>query len=324
MKFKLNKYIYAALFACLFLGATQWYRTLVIGSSVLSTPAIFEVVSISKGSISAPKMTEAQRDAIGSPTTGLQVFNTDTNKLDFYNGSIWGGVDAGFGLLSAKTADYTVLDGDGIYVVLMTTGATDRTVTLPTASANTDRVLCIKKVDTGAGDLTVDGEGAEVIDGVTTKLIVMPSGTLCIAGDGTGWHTTSVYYGDTITEAWTDNQANATTSVRVFRVGPLVIARGRVSYTGAQSGNFILTIPTAYTSTDNNEGKIGITTLLDAGTATYHGFVSTNGINNQLEFRPHNVASTYLTSSVISSTVPFTWANTDKMDFYAQWQVSGW
>jgi hypothetical protein len=34
-------------------------------------------------------MTTAQRDAITSVPAGLMIYNTTTNKLNFYNGSAW-------------------------------------------------------------------------------------------------------------------------------------------------------------------------------------------------------------------------------------------
>jgi hypothetical protein len=37
-------------------------------------------------------MTTTQRNAIASPATGLQVYNTTTNTNDFYNGTAWSGV----------------------------------------------------------------------------------------------------------------------------------------------------------------------------------------------------------------------------------------
>jgi hypothetical protein len=39
-----------------------------------------------------PKMTTTQRDAIGSPSEGLVVYNTTTKVLNFYNGSVWAAV----------------------------------------------------------------------------------------------------------------------------------------------------------------------------------------------------------------------------------------
>jgi len=50
--------------------------------------AMLEVKSTDKGFL-PPRMTTAQRDAIGSPATGLTIFNTDYNCLQFYNGSLW-------------------------------------------------------------------------------------------------------------------------------------------------------------------------------------------------------------------------------------------
>lgn len=62
--------------------------------SINSTPAasaIIEGRSTTKGFL-PPRMTEAQRDLIASPATGLMIYNTTTNVLNFYNGSAWGAV----------------------------------------------------------------------------------------------------------------------------------------------------------------------------------------------------------------------------------------
>ncbi len=49
--------------------------------------AMLQVKSIDKGFL-PPRMTETQRDAI-TPTAGLMVYNTTTNKPNYYNGSVW-------------------------------------------------------------------------------------------------------------------------------------------------------------------------------------------------------------------------------------------
>lgn len=69
---------------------------------------------------------------------------------------------------SAKSADYTVTDSDGIQVVLMTTASTSRTVTLPTLADNLDREITVTKVDSGTGIVTVAGEGSETIGGAAS------------------------------------------------------------------------------------------------------------------------------------------------------------
>lgn len=50
--------------------------------------AALQVDSTTQG-VLFPRMTEAQRDAISSPATGLVVYNTDTDTYDVYNGAAW-------------------------------------------------------------------------------------------------------------------------------------------------------------------------------------------------------------------------------------------
>lgn len=66
----------------------------------LDASAKLQVNTTTQGSIPAPKMTGAERDAIGTPVEGLLVFNTTTNTLDQYTGSVWeavGSVSDGIG-----------------------------------------------------------------------------------------------------------------------------------------------------------------------------------------------------------------------------------
>ena len=53
-----------------------------------------------------PKMTTTQRNAIVSPATGLQIFNTTTNQIEFYNGSTWAGVGGGGGTINPGTLNH--------------------------------------------------------------------------------------------------------------------------------------------------------------------------------------------------------------------------
>lgn len=68
--------------------------TILAGSGTINASAVLEAASITKGFL-PPRMTEAQRDAIGSPAAGLSVYNTDTNQLNIYNGTAWGAVGGG-------------------------------------------------------------------------------------------------------------------------------------------------------------------------------------------------------------------------------------
>jgi hypothetical protein len=53
--------------------------------------AILDLQSTTQGFL-PPRMTSVQRDAITSPATGLEIYNTDTNTLQDYNGASWSNV----------------------------------------------------------------------------------------------------------------------------------------------------------------------------------------------------------------------------------------
>lgn len=80
-----------------------------VGSpSAANSKAALEVSSTTKGAL-LPRMTTAQRDAIASPPTGLELYNTTTNQKNVYNGTAWvavgaGGSGGGVNFVSQSTA----------------------------------------------------------------------------------------------------------------------------------------------------------------------------------------------------------------------------
>ena len=62
--------------------------TLSIGILAPNVTAIIDITSTTKGML-YPRMTTTQRNAIGSPATGLSVYNTTNNDPNFFNGSAW-------------------------------------------------------------------------------------------------------------------------------------------------------------------------------------------------------------------------------------------
>ncbi len=79
------------------LGNSILYQTggnIGIGTTGPAATALLDLTSTEKGFL-APRMTEAQRDAISSPATGLFIYNTTTNQYDMYNGTSWGAVGGG-------------------------------------------------------------------------------------------------------------------------------------------------------------------------------------------------------------------------------------
>jgi hypothetical protein len=84
-------------------------------------------------------------------------------------------------LTTAKTANYTTAFND--YFIDCTSGTF--TVTLQAAASYQGRVLIIK--NSGAGTITVDGNGAETIDGAATYSLSVQYATIQIISDGTNW-----------------------------------------------------------------------------------------------------------------------------------------
>ena len=106
-------------------------------------------------------------------------------------------------LVSAKSDNYTVLDDDHITTILMTTGASDKTVTLPVPANNIDRKVSIKKVDVAIGDCIVSGP----IDGLSSYTMSLKDETVTLQCDGVGWFvinkhipTVAIRYGSNISQ----------------------------------------------------------------------------------------------------------------------------
>ena len=77
----------ASLFAVQSSSAAQVFLDVSTTSFDLTVPLIY--TSTTLGSIPYPVMTEAQRDAISSPSEGEGVYNSTTDRLSLYDGSAW-------------------------------------------------------------------------------------------------------------------------------------------------------------------------------------------------------------------------------------------
>lgn len=74
-------------------------------------------------------------------------------------------------VVAVNNTDYTIPDpsaGSIVYVVEVTTGASNRTITLPDRATNQARTIYIIKVDAGAGQVILDGAGSDTIQGAAT------------------------------------------------------------------------------------------------------------------------------------------------------------
>jgi len=94
---------------------------------------------------------------------------------------------------SSKTADYTVLDSDRGGSIRFAGLSADVTLTLPAASGRAGFMLYVSNEDTGFFGVTIDPNGAELIDGFSTRKTFV-GGRVTLVCDGTGWRTVSGRY----------------------------------------------------------------------------------------------------------------------------------
>ena len=85
----------------------------------------------------------------------------------------------------AKTADYTLTDSD--YTCAVTASSVNITITLPAVSGTTGRVYNIKKMDSTAYTVIIDGNASETIDGDTTQILSSQYDNLQIQSTGRAW-----------------------------------------------------------------------------------------------------------------------------------------
>jgi hypothetical protein len=92
----------------------------------------FSVNSVLKGSLPFPRMTTNQRNAIATPATGLQVYNTTTNTNDIYNGAAWSSEP--LIVANRQTGNYTLVIGDIGELIELNVGSAN-TLTVPLNSS---------------------------------------------------------------------------------------------------------------------------------------------------------------------------------------------
>jgi hypothetical protein len=80
---------------------------------------------------------------------------------------------------------YTITLEDHTILVDATSGAV--TITLPKAYNGFEYLFNVKKIDSSANTVTIDGDGSEKIDGATTKVISTQYDSITIQSDKTEW-----------------------------------------------------------------------------------------------------------------------------------------
>lgn len=93
---------------------------------------------------------------------------------------------------TVSNANYTITTTDGYEVILVVTGITTRTVTLPAVALSAGRLLTIKKTDSGAGLITITPNGG-TIDGASSNTLNAQYSYVTIYCDGSNWNVVNAY-----------------------------------------------------------------------------------------------------------------------------------
>ncbi len=228
------------------------------------------------------------------------------------------------GLKSVTSGDYssnifTMNTTDGFETYLFTTGNTNRTFALAAAANNAGRRAIIKKVDTGTGSLTIDGNSAETIDGYSTVLIYYQFDSLEIYCDGAAWYVTQVY---SLPTAWTPTGTfnNSTYTGFLTRTGLITVEfRVFVAVTNTVSAaTFTVTLPNSWTAattkmtnatnSNNNLGPGGV------NRSAWYICTSRYVTSSTIGLKVYDDAANGVTGANVTQAVPDNFINGDELD----------
>lgn len=157
MKFNQSCHVFSMLqltlmIGAIFCGASLNAQSVGISSTAITPDAssILELRTTTKGLL-IPRMTGAERDAIVSPATGLAIYNTSTNKFNFYNGSSWTVLFSGSAIVNSITGTSNRITIGGT--------ASDPTVDIASTYVGQNSITTLGTITTGTWNGSIIGSG---------------------------------------------------------------------------------------------------------------------------------------------------------------------
>lgn len=288
------------------------------GAGVLSWSAVATTVTAARGDIIFRAAGGDDNLAIGTKGKRLKA-GTDDPEWG------WDGVNA------VSSANYTILDNDGYDIIAVSTGASDRTIDLPTAADNAGRKLHFVKTDSGAGKVIIDGEGTEAINSQTTYKLESQYSTATMYCTGAAWLVLDSRHNPV---AFTPSLVTMTTNITAtgikWRVGDRGFYEVKYAFTGTNTqGTATIDMPTGETMdaakmVDTAAGGsvgLGQVAIMDADGSGHHSGHVTYNTSTRVRLMVGSASGTYTTATFIngSGPVPITWASGDTM--VARWNA---
>ncbi len=160
--------------------------------ATLTDTAVINISSTTKG-VLIPSMTTTQRDAISTPATGLIIYNTTSNRLNFYFSGSWrelvtnGVLTASRVVITDSNGNYTAtsaifIDGSS-NVGIGTLTPSSRLHVVGTTNSDS-RIIVDQNAATGGGQLVARRNGTTIgIVGVDGGIVGGTSDNLAIFGE---------------------------------------------------------------------------------------------------------------------------------------------
>jgi hypothetical protein len=217
------------IFFLLFLTATRLCAQIGINAegSQPDSSAMLDVKSTTKGLL-PPRLTNAQRDQIPSPSVGLLIYNTDCNDLQFFNGGEWTplgsvGVISPPGAIAGNQQPCANSTGNS-YSVAAVAGATGYHWTVPPGATiisgqgtntinigfgNTPGEICVSALNDCFRSAS-SCKAVTLTPSVTATLQVSASANPVCAGTTVNFSAATVNGGSSPTYQWKKNNVNIT------------------------------------------------------------------------------------------------------------------
>lgn len=193
---------------------------MIIGGYNLNSDALFELSSTTKGAL-LPRMNTTQMNAVSAFSPGLIIYNTDSLKFMYYNGSSWLTIGGGSGTAGATgatgaqgpTGNTGATGSSGSNGATGATGATGTGVTGPTGPTGSGGGSSL-----ASNGLSIDGDSVILggaINRPTAIYMDFESNFIGVAnpeenrsfiiGDGTNFNSSKVNSDGTITQLFHDS-----------------------------------------------------------------------------------------------------------------------